>query len=342
MHVNLTHKSKNCSLKRPETPTTPTPTKSNPSTLRKGSGGGLSFGSRLLGHYSHNQQGSTTSLNTKGNSASIFNSLTTKVCPKDLCYLRFGGMTLEQQKSTLLKSPEIFAYLLPQIDRNKITYLDISIDKLDSIPSALTASDKTNPLETLKLVKQLPRLQTLVIKNWRFRYSLNEKSFKEMAKSISSLVYLCVLNMDNCQVICEDSSSAHTNSHSSNSNNPSHGGRFSSTAVKGKRLDVIVPHYFLPLLKNLKEFSWTNFDLGSSNSSHTMHLAKTLCDLNSLNVPLQFKLESVPLKAIKSLVSACGGRVDYIGNHTLQVQSRSKTNGSSESHFNKIKRRFLE
>ncbi len=346
MHVNLNQKSKiaSSSSKRPETPTTPTPTKSNPSTLRKGSGGGLSlsFGSRLLGHH-HNSTGSTTSSNTKGNSSSssstFFTSLTTKVCPKDLCYLRLGMMTLEPQKSTLLKSPEIFAHLLPQIDKSKITYLDISIDKMDMIPSALT-SDKTNPLETFKLIKQLPRLQTLVMKNWRFRYSnqtLNEKCFKEMAKSISTLVYLCVLNMDNCQVICEEDASG-TNTHNNSSSN---GGRFSANAIKGKRLDAIVPHYFLPLLKNLKEFSWMNFDLG--NPSQTLHLAKTLCDLNSLNVPLQIKLESISLKSIKDLVTACGNRVDYIGNHTLQVQTRSKTNGNNENHLMyKIKRRFLD
>ncbi|XP_035703110.1 uncharacterized protein LOC110843073 isoform X3 [Folsomia candida] len=342
MHVNLNQKSKSSSSKRPETPTTPTPTKSNPSTLRKGSGGlGFSFGSRLLGHYSNNSNssgGSTTSLNTKGTSSNFFSSFSTKICPKDLSYLRLGGMTLEPQKSTLLKSPEIFAYLLPQIDRSKITYLDISIDKLDLIPSALT-SDKLNPIETFKLIKQLPRLQTLIMKNWRFKYSnhtLNEKCFKEMAKSVSSLIYLCVLNMDNCSVICEEDSS-----NSSNSNSSSSGGRFSSAAGKGKRLDVIIPHYFLPLMKNLKEFSWTNFDLGGS--CQTLHLAKTLCDLNSLNVPLQFKMEFVPLRALKELVSACGGRVEYIGNHTVQVQTRSKTIGIHEGDLMyKIKRRFLD
>lgn len=336
--MNLNQKSN--TSKRPETPTTPTPgCKSNPSTLRKGSGGlNLSFGSRFLG-YNHNSQnqGSTTSLNTKGLSHSSFS----KSSPKDLSYLRLGGMTFEPQKTTILKSPEIFAYLLPQVDRSKITYLDISIDKLDLIPSALT-SDKSNPLETFKLIKQLPRLQTLVMKNWRFKYSnqtLNEKCFKEMAKSISSLVYLCVLNMDNCQVICQEDSNVNNNS--SHSNNSSNGGKFAVNATKGKRIDSIIPHYFLPLLKNLKEFSWAGFDL--NGSSQLMNLTKTLCDLNSLNVPLQFKMEAVPLKNIKDLISACGGRVDYIGNHTVQVQTRSKTNGNNEGHLMyKIKRRFLD
>jgi len=254
-------------------------------------------------------------------------------------------MTLEIRKGTVLKAPEIFSLLLPYLSPSKITYLDLSIDKSDG-PLSNNPNDHLDPLETFRLFKQLPRLQTLLLKNWRFKYTpgntghFGDKHFKELGKCLTALNYLCVLNMDHCQVIIQQPEESNSN--------PT--GRYTGKNTKEpKRIDTIVPQYFLPSLKNLKEFSWANFDIGVE-SGQLPHFARSLCDLGATNSQLLFKIEGVNLQGIKEIVTICGGRVDYVGNHTMQLQARkNNTNfgsGASATHeghlMYKLKRRFLD
>ena len=222
-----------------------------------------------------------------------------KFCP-DLSYLRIGGMQLEFGKSTVWRSMDILNHLLPHVDKGKITHLDLRVDKNDT---NFTLDDKL-VLKTFKLIGQnFPKLQRLVLQHWRMKIS--EKTCKEVGKNLQGLVALSSISMDHSTVSCETGSQG--------------------SGAPSKRIDHIFTSSVLSSVKYLSDFSWANFD-----PIQMPQLARALCDHHTV-VPtlggLTVKLESVPLAAIKLLISnsvaksnSSGVAIEYAGNHSVLVR----------------------
>jgi len=350
IHVNQTSSTINGTFNRstkspvpPGTPTTPNAppsvsSRSNSvtSTLRKSSKD-LKLSTNLKPKGSLFFSGSTLSLG-KGHShlAPPEQSTTEKrLCP-ELGFLRLGGIQVEMRKTKQTwKSHEVIVQLLPLLDKGKITYLDISLDRHEGPLGTQSHLDEKTVLKTFKLVGQhLPRLQSLVLKNWKMRLG-NDKACKEIGKCLSPLSStLCGLTMDNCAISCDapvassGSSNGHSNAGSGSNNSP-------------RRVDCTLVSALLMHLKNLSDFSWGLFD-----SNQMGLLAKTFCEspcLSSGTGRFQLKLEGVSLPSIKSLLNAAttkpnatsGVNIEYIGNHTVVVFKSKERN---EQFMHRIKR----
>lgn len=222
-----------------------------------------------------------------------------RFCP-NLAYLRIGGMQVEFGKSTVWRSMDVLSYLLPYVDKGKITHLDLRVDKNDT---NFTLDDKI-VLKTLKLIgHNFPKLQRLVLQHWRMKIS--EKTCKEAGKYLQGLTALSSIIMDNSVVSCET------------------GG--TGSGAPSKRIDHIFTSALLSSVKYLSDFSWANFD-----PIQMPQFARALCEHPSV-VPtlggLTVKLESVPLAAIKLLISnslvksnSSGVLIEYAGNHSVLVR----------------------
>jgi hypothetical protein len=339
----------------PGTPTTTITTTSSSSrsnsvssTLRKSSKD-LKLPTNLKPKGSHFFSGSTLSLgkghnhNSSSNSNSLSNQQEQQTVEKRLCselgFLRLGGIQVEVRKDKQVwKSHEVIQRLLPMLDKGKITHLDLSLDKHDAPLGMQSHLDEKTVLATFKMVGQLlPRLQTLVLKNWKMRLANDNKSCKEIGKCLAPLVNtLCGLTMDNCTVSCDGLASSSSSGGGSSGNSS-----YSPTSSSPRRIDCVFLSSILTNLKSLSDFSWGNFD-----SEQMPALAKALCESQGMiggGGRLQFKLDGVSVVSIKNLLSSAGMKqnaatgvsIEYLGNQTVAV---FKSKERSDHLMNRIKR----
>jgi hypothetical protein len=190
-----------------------------------------------------------------------------------LSFLRLRGATVEINKGQSWRSLDILTHLSPRLDKDCLTLLDISLDSKDPNPPI----HEKILLRTLKLIAQnFPKLQTLIMANWKVRVT-NERSLpKEIGKLLTTLTSLSTLNFDNSIILTPDPGDA-------------------------KRLDHLLVHVFLTHLKGLTEFSWAGLDV-----SNPGHLCKTIMGSNQEKLIL--KLDLVPLLDIKRLIGLVKGQ----------------------------------